>query len=330
MKAVITGASGLVGSNLAIQLLEEGHQVKCLKRKSSVIKHLNPFPIEWVDATLDNIESLSDAVAGSDVVFHCAAQISFKKYPTPEQISTNIDGTANVISAVKKAKSPRLIHCSSIVTRAISETGEPVTEKEAWNFGKFGLDDGYAVTKYKSEQLVLAAAKNGLDAVIVNPTYMFGPYDSKPSSGKMIIDVIQGKIPTLSTGYNNFVDVRNVCSGMILAWKKGKTGQCYILGNENFSYGDVILLIAKIAGVKAPSVKLPFTIARIFGLLGDLQEKITGKEPLVNSITVKYAYCKNYKFSTQKAIDQLGYRPTSLEKAIQDAIEWFRANKMLS
>lgn len=329
MKATITGASGLVGSNLAIELIKNGHQVQCTKRKGSIIKHLAEFPIEWVDADLSDQKALNQALLGSDVVFHCAAQISFKKHPTPEQIITNIDGTQNIINAVKEAKVPRLVHCSSVVARAISETGEPVTEEQPWNFDKFGLDDGYSVTKYKSEQMVIEATKKGLDAVIVNPTYMFGPYDPKPSSGKFIIDVIKRKLPTTSNGYNNFVDVRDVCKGMILAWQKGKTGQSYILGNENMSYHDAIHLIARVAGVEAPKLQLPKAFAIIFGLLGDIQEKITKREALVNSITVKYAYCKNYKFSSEKAIKELGYKPSPLEKAITDAIDWFGSQRML-
>lgn len=329
MRATITGASGLVGANLAIELIKLGHQVVCTKRRASNVKHLSSFPIEWVEADLSNQKALSQAMKGSNVVFHCAAQISFKKNPTQEMLDTNLSGTTNIINAVKEAKVPRFVHCSSVVARAISLTGEPVTEDQAWNFDKFGLDDSYSVTKYKSEQLVLEAVKNGLDAVIVNPTYMFGPYDSKPSSGKLIIDVIKGKIPTLSTGYNNFVDVRDVCRGMILAWQKGKTGQAYILGNQNLTYGDAIRLIARVAGVQAPKLELPKAIATIFGLIGDIQEKITKRDALINSITVKYAYCKNYKFSSGKAIKELGYSPSPLERAISDAINWFRAEKMI-
>jgi dihydroflavonol-4-reductase len=244
-------------------------------------------------------------------------------------LKTNVEGTHNIVKAVKEANVTRLIHCSSIVARAVSETDEPVTEKQAWNFDKFGLDDGYSVTKRMSEQIVLEAVKNGLDAVVVNPTYMFGPYDSKPSSGKLIIDVIKGKVPSMSDGFNNFVDVRDVCRGMILAWQKGKPGECYILGNENMTYRDIMLLIAKVAGVKPPKFVAPKLIASIFGVVGDIQEKLTKRDALVNSITVKYAYCKTYKFSSEKAIRELGYSTSSLEKTILDSIEWFRSQNML-
>lgn len=329
MKATITGASGLVGSNLVIELQKEGHQVRCTKRGSSKIDHLSQFPIEWVEADLSDIEALTAAFSGSDVVFHCAALVSFKPHKTPELIKNNIEGTGNVIAAVKRAGVKRLVHCSSVAAAAISENGQPVTEDQPWNFDKFGLADGYSSTKYEAQQLVLKAAASDIDAVVVNPAYMLGPYDSKPSSGKLIIDVIKEKVPGITDGFNNFVDVRDVCRGMIAAWQKGRRGEKYILGNQNLTYAEIFQLVARVAGVKAPSFRVPRPLAVLFGWMGDMQERITGREALVNTVAVRYGYCKDYRFSSEKAKRELGYNPGPLEKAIEDAIAWFRQNGML-
>ncbi len=345
MRAAITGATGLVGSNLALQLLEQGIAVRCTYRAKGVRKpsgslatsdvqseaptHLKGFPIEWVRAELDDPDSLKAAFLGCDVVFHCAAQISLLRRPTPPIIKANVDGTRNVISAVRAAGVERLVHCSSTVTCAISTDGIPVDETKPWNFADFGVDEAYSITKRQAEELVVAEAARGLSAVIVNPGYMFGPYDFKPSSGKMIIQVVQGKVPGTTSGNNNFVDVRDVCRGMIAAWQRGRRGERYILGNQNLSYGDVFRLIAQVAGVKPPRLAMPKALATPVGWLGDLAQAITGREALINSVSVRYGYLPGHIFSSEKAKRELGYAPGPLETAIRDAIAWFRRQHML-
>lgn len=329
MQAAITGATGLLGSNLAIQLLEKGHSVRCTYRGKSPPGHLREFAIEWVRADLDDPASLRQALAGCDVVFHCAALISFLRRPTPETIKTNVDGTRNVIEAVRHAGVKRLVHCSSVVTCAISTSGQPVDETLPWNFADFGVDEAYSITKRQAEELVVAEVGRGLDAVIVNPCYMLGPYDPKPSSGRMIIELIHGKVPGSPTGMNNFVDVRDVARGMIAAWQRGRTGERYILGNENLSYRDVFRLIARVAGVKPPLLTLPQALAKTVGWLGDAAQRITGREAMVNSVTVRYSYLSGYIYSSEKARRELGYEPGPLEPAIRDAIAWFRSRGML-
>ena len=329
MQAAITGATGLLGSNLAIQLLDKGHAVRCTYRGKSPPGHLREFAIEWVRGDLDDPESLQKAFTGCDVVFHCAALISFFRRPTPETIKTNVDGTRNVIEAVRKAGVKRLIHCSSVVTCAISTDGQPVDETKPWNFADFGVDEAYSVTKRHAEELVLAEVGRGLDAVIVNPCYMFGPYDPKPSSGRLIIELVHRKVPGCTTGMNNFVDVRDVARGMIAAWQRGRTGERYILGGQNLSYRDAFHIIARAAGVKPPAFTLPQALAQAAGWLGDATQRITGREAMVNSVTVRYSYLTGYIFSSDKARRELGYEPGPLEPAIRDAIAWFRSRGML-
>jgi dihydroflavonol-4-reductase len=329
MKATITGATGLVGSNLAIELLGQGHKVQCTRRATSKIDHLKEFPIEWVEADLNDESALGRAFNGSDVVFHCAAQVRIKRNATPDLIKNNVDGTRCVIDAIKRAKVPRLVHCSSVAAVAVSENGYPVTENNTWNFDKFGLNDGYAKTKYESQKLVLDASVRDIDAVIVNPCYMLGPYDSRPSSGKLIVDVARGQVPGYTDGVNNFVDVRDVCRGMIAAWRKGRRGEMYILGDQNLTYGEIMALIAKVAEVKPPPLRLPYAIASVVGWIGDLKETLTGRDALINSVTVKYGYCKGYLFSSEKAKRELGYKPGPLENGIRDAIKWFRKRGLI-
>jgi dihydroflavonol-4-reductase len=329
MQTVITGASGLLGGNLAITLLQSGHKVRATRRGQTQVAHLRAFPIEWVDADLAHPEALGQAFRGADAVFHCAAQVSIRKAVTPLMRTTNVEGTRHVLQAARAAGVGRLIHCSTVGAIGLSTDGKPCTEEARWNFAEHGMDDGYVTTKRQSQDLVEAAAADGLDAVIVNPTYMLGPYDIRPSSGKLIVDVARGKAPGYSLGINNFVDVRDVARGMLLAWEKGRRGEKYILGGENLTYKDIMERIAREAGVAPPSRQVPRWLGRLVGLFGDVQERLSNREPLLNSVTMGYAYCTIFQFSSQKAQAELGYRPGPLEPAIRDALRFFREQQMI-
>jgi len=328
MRVAITGASGLVGGNLATLLLGAGHAVRATKRGSSKVAHLSDVPIEWVPGDLDDAGPLTEAFRGCDVVFHCAAQVSVRPKPTPVLVKANVDGTRRVIEAVRAARVPRLVHCSTVAAVAVSENGEPSDETAAWNFDRYALGDGYAVTKHQAEGVVREAVRGGLDAVIVNPTFMFGPLDSKPSSGRLIVDVVRGKMPGRMPGMNNFVDVRDVARGMIAAAEKGKTGERYILGGENMSYAEVSDRIARMAGTRPLTWNVPRVLAAIPGWFGDVRAWLGG-EPLLTSVTIRYAYSPRFIFRSDKAKRELGYTTGPLDDAIRDAVAWFRATGRL-
>ncbi|MCP4806592.1 MAG: NAD-dependent epimerase/dehydratase family protein [Proteobacteria bacterium] len=327
MRVTLTGATGLVGANLAAALLEQGHTVRATKRSSSRTDHLADLDIEWTTAPLSDLDGLTAAFEGADAVFHCAAAVSIKAEVTPMLQSANIDGTKNVLEAVRKARVARLIHCSSTVAVGLSTDGSDCTEDAPWNFADFGLADGYATTKKQSEELVWAA--KDIDAVAVCPGFMFGPYDVRPSSGGMILEVCRNAVPGYSSGVNNFVDVRDVVDGMILAWEKGKRGERYILGGENLTYGEVFARISAVAGTKPITMGVPKWIATVPALWGDLTEMVTGKEPLLNSNSVNWGYAPGFRFSSEKARRELGYTTRPLDEGISSAITWFREHDMV-
>lgn len=327
MLAVITGATGLLGGNLAIELLGQGHRVRATRRATSLADHLDAFDIEWVPGTLDDEASLTAAFDGADVVFHCAAQVSVRATVTPSLEATNVDGTRTVLGAVRAAGARRLVHCSSTAAIGVSEDGAPCTEDSPFNMREHGLGDGYVLTKRASEDLVRAASD--LDAVVVNPTFLLGPYDRKPSSGSLIIDVARRRTPGYTDGGNNFVDVRDVARGMVRAAEDGARGERYILGGLNLSYRDVFARIAAAAGTRPPDRRLPRWVAGLAGRVGDLGEWISGREGLINSNTIRWGYCSTFQFSSEKAQRELGYSISPLDIALADAVAWFRANGML-
>ncbi len=323
----ITGASGLLGGNLAAEAIAAGHRVIATKRNGTHVKHLADLPIEWRDADLSSADALARAFDGADVVFHCAAAVSVKRDVTREMRETNVTGTLNVIDACVRAGVKRLVHTSSVVAIGLTTNGVPCDETAMWNFDTEGLLDGYAITKHEAEQLV-HAARDRIDAVIVNPTYMFGPRDARPSSGKLIVKIVKRQVPGWTEGYNNFVDVRDVARGMLAAWQKGRRGERYILGGHDMTYRACFETIARVAGVKPPRFRIPIPIAKLVGRAGDLIEA-RGREPVVNSTQIRYAYTDKFRFASRKAADELGYTYAPLEPAIADALGWFRANGLV-
>ncbi len=326
-RVVITGASGLLGGNLAAELRAQGHDVIATRRAGTRIAHLDDLKLAWVEAELGSSEGLRRAFDGADAVFHCAAAVSVKREVTAEMTAANVTGTANVVEAAIAAGVPRLVHASSVVAVGLSTDGRPCDETAAWNFDAEGLVDAYAITKRRAEDVV-RAARERLDAVIVNPTYMFGPRDARPSSGKLIVDVVRRRVPGWTPGYNNFVDVRDVARGMIAAWRRGRRGERYILDGHELTYRDVMREIARVAGVAPPRLGVPRPVAWLVGKWGDLVER-RGKEPVVNSTQIRYAYTDRFRFRGDKARAELGYEVGPLEPAIRDAIAWFRAHGML-
>ncbi|MCC7536953.1 MAG: NAD-dependent epimerase/dehydratase family protein [Deltaproteobacteria bacterium] len=328
MRMAITGASGLVGGNLAALLVGDGHDVTCTKRPGSRVAHLGHLAVRWTDAELADVSALASAFEGAQVVFHCAAAVGIAPTVTKELEETNVVGTRHVIDAVRRAGVRRLVHCSTTAAVGLSVDGADVDETARWNFAELGLADGYAITKRDAEDVVRGAVRDGLDAVIVNPTYMFGPYDARPSSGKMLIDVVRRQMSGGTPGVNNFVDVRDVVRGMWAAAEKGRTGERYILGGENWTYFEAFTRIARTAGVRPPRFVVPWPVAATVGKIGDLG-RVMGRDTIVHSLSVKWAYCTRFRFTSRKAETELGYRHGPPEEGIRAALEWFRANGML-
>lgn len=328
MQTAITGASGLVGGNLAAALRQAGHEVVATRRPSSKVGHLDDLDLRWVDADLSSTEALARAFDGAEVVFHCAAAVSVRRVPPPWMVDANVTGTQRVIDACRQAGVRRLVHCSSTVAVGVSEDDRPIDETAPWNLPAHGLDDAYAVTKHDSEQLVHAAVREGLDAVIVNPGYMFGPRDVRPSSGRLILEVVHGRIPGMTTGSNCFVDVRDVATSMVAAAERGRRGERYILGGTNLSYVEVFGLIAQVAGVRPPRFTLPRGLAMAAGLLGDLHEALSDGEPFLNRSTVAWGYEPGFRFDSAKARAELGHRARPVEEGVRAALDWFAAHGM--
>jgi dihydroflavonol-4-reductase len=346
----LTGCSGLLGSNLLLALVDEGHHVRATFRSEGSIAHLRESlgergerggrsaQVTFIRADLDDVTALTNAFSsdgsgdgdGVEVVFHVAAMVSILRDVTPALVRANIDGTRNVVAAVRAAGVRRLVHTSSTVCIGLAASPDAdADETTTWNLREAGLADGYAVTKKDAEDLVLRAARGGdgsapVDAVVVNPGYLFGPHDQRPSSGKLLLDFAGGRIPGVTPGVNNFVDVRDVARGMIAAWRQGHRGERYILGGHNLSYRALFARVGAQIGQRPPRLPIPRSLGRALGRLGDLQATVTGREPLLTSAAIAWSFCDRFRVSSAKAQAELGYTISPIEGAVDAALADFR------
>lgn len=323
---LVTGATGLVGGNLVRALRAHGRRVRVLVRTPPALAELDG--VERVTGDVTDPASLVGACEGVEHVYHCAALVSMWPRLAEAMWRVNVDGTDHVVAACRRTGVRRLIHCSSVDAIGLPEGDAPSTETTPWNWDRLGLDNAYARTKWESQQRVLAAAANGFDAVVVAPTYMFGAWDRRPSSGRMILEVAAGKAIGWTTGGNNFVDVEDVVEAMVVAAARGGRGETYILGNENRTYREIFGEIAAVLGVRGPRVAIPYPLARVGGWLGDLAGALSGREPAVNTITARMGYVRHY-YDPTKARAALGMRAAPIAVAIERAVRWFRDAGML-
>ena len=315
---LVTGASGFVGWHVARLLLERGHQVRALVRPSSAIPDLD---VERVTGDLRDPASLARAASGCGLVFHVAADYRLWSKNPHELYQSNVDGTRNTLSAAKAAGVERLVYtstvgCIGIPPGGIGDENQPISLHD--------MAGAYKRSKFLAERVALDFARDGFPVVIVNPTAPMGDHDFKPTpTGQIVRDFLSGAMPAyIDTGLN-VVNVRDVALGHLLACEKGKVGERYILGSENLTLSQILEELARITGRKAPTIKLPYSVAWTAGIITTAWAQLTGVPPRVPLEAVRMAKKKMW-VSHEKAARELGYSPCPAASALSDAATWFK------
>ncbi len=327
MKAFVTGPDGLLGSNLVGRLLERGIEVRALVFEGSASTTLDGLDIEKVHGNILDAASVAEAIAGCDAAFHVAASTAM--WPPRAKIITkiNVEGTRNVLAAARNAGIKKLVHVGSASSFGYGTKENPGTEETPYKYTDVGL--AYYDSKLEAQRIVLRSAEAGeIDAVVVNPTFMFGPSDFTPSSGRMILKAVKLQPPAYPSGGRNFVHVRDVADAMINALDKGRTGECYILGNKNLSMKEIFEIISDIAGTRPPKVKIPDDIMMLAGTIGSLAGLVTRKDP---GLSIELGRCSSIGsyYSAAKAVRELDMPRTPVETAIEDSYRWLKDNGYL-
>lgn len=327
MKILVTGADGLLGSNLVRELLSREYTVRAFVQPGRQQKTLEGLSIEKFQGDLLNPKDVIEAGATCNAIIHCAASTSV--WPTRNEIinKVNIEGTKNIIESVKQNKIQRLVYIGTANSFGFGSKANPGVEGNAYKSARYELD--YMDSKYKAQQLILNEVKeNKLPALIVNPTFMFGPYDSNPSSGAMIVALYKGKVPGYTSGGRNYVCAKDAAVAIANALTKGRIGECYILGNQNLSYKEAFNKIASTIGVKPPAIPIPSVFAKLYGMIGSLIGNLSGKTPAISYPLSRIA-CDEHYFSAAKAVKELELPQTPIEVGINECFEWLKENGYL-
>jgi dihydroflavonol-4-reductase len=318
MLTFVTGATGLVGNNVVRLLLERGRQVRVLERETSDRRPLAQLDVEIVRGDVRDPQSVRRACRGADCVVHAAAKVHIGWTGLEEQLAVNVEGTRNVVAACLETGA-RLVHVSTVDTMGCGSRAAPADEETPV--------DGhvlcpYVTTKREAERIVLDQAQRGLNAVVVNPAFMLGPWDWKPSSGRMLLAVARGQARFAPPGGNDFCDVREVAAGILAAAERGALGRRYILGGESLSYLEAWRLFAQVTGGPPPIKRIRKWLTYSIGALGSAWGRVAGREPEINSAAAAISTLEHH-FSCARAVQELGYRVNPARGAAEAAWAWF-------
>jgi dihydroflavonol-4-reductase len=318
---VVTGSTGHIG-NVLIRELIAGHQkVRAVVLPGEDIAPLKNLDIEVVEADVRDFDSLSKAFKGAECVFHLAGIISILPGKKKLLEDVNIKGTRNVAEACLENGVGRLVYTSSIHALKEPPHGTVITESQPYD--PISVIGDYARSKAQATLEVLKAVRKGLDAVIVCPTGVIGPYDFKGSEmGEMVHSFLKQKLKISVGGAYDFVDVRDVAGGLLLAAAKGRRGEGYILSGERITIRQLMSLLEKISGTRAPAFQIPRQLARFFGVLATPYYVLTGTKPLFTAYSIDVLN-SNSVVSSAKARQELGYTARSIKDSITDMVSWF-------
>jgi dihydroflavonol-4-reductase len=326
MLVALTGASGHIGGNLVRALLEAGHKVRALARTDT--RAIDGLDVEVVPGDVLDLDSLLQAFVGADVVHHLAGRISITGDPDGMVERINVEGVDNVIRACADANVGRLVHYGTLHSYDPDPPGEIIDETRA--LARHGHGTAYDITKAQGQQRVLAAAADGLDAVVAVPAAVLGPHDHKPSrAGEMLLDLARGTMPALVDGGFNWVDARDVALGGMAAADRGRRGEAYFLCGRWASLAELAGLVHQARPeVRCPPVA-PMSLARVWAPVSSAFAQLRGGRPRFTSEAL-LALRGHRKVSHKKAAIDLGYTPRPLEDTVRDSLVWFTQAGLLA
>jgi dihydroflavonol-4-reductase len=325
MTVVVTGAGGHVGANLVRALVAQKRPTRCLVHVHN--QGLTGLGVELVEGDVRDPDSLLRAFAGAEVVYHLAACISLAMGDWPQLEAVNVTGTRNVVEACRRAGVRRLVHFSSIHALEQEPLTTPVDESRP--LVKSRRCPPYDRSKAAGEKEVRLAIENGLDAVIIYPTAIIGPNDYQLSFfGEALLLMARHRLPTLVTSGFDWVDVRDVVAGAMLAEKNAPAGTRYLLSGHWVSMCDIAAIMAEITGVPAPRLVCPLWLARLGVPFVGIASRLNGQRPLYTGASLR-ALRSNRHISHDRATRELGYQPRLFRETLVDTLRWYEENGQL-
>jgi dihydroflavonol-4-reductase len=321
-RAFLTGGTGFVGANLARLLLADGWSVRALARAGSDRRNLAGLPLEIVEGDLRD-DDLAAKIGAVDALFHVAAHYSLYRADRDALMRSNVDGTRTVLAAARRAGVGRTVYTSSVAAIGVRHDAPA---DETFQSAPDRLIGAYKRSKFYAEREAVAAARNGQDVVIVNPTTPIGPWDRKPTpTGEIFVRFLNGGMWAMIDTGLNFVDVADVARGHVQAYDKGRSGERYILGGENLPLRTLLQRVGAIAGRRPPRLSVPLWLPLAVAWSEERILARFGRTPTVPIDGVKMSGESMY-YDTSKARSDLGFSPGPIDGAIRAAITWFADN----
>jgi len=321
VKALVTGATGFVGSAVTRRLLRDGNDVSVLVRATSDRRNLQGLDVRVVEGDLTQPNSLRQACDGCDALFHVAADYRLWTREPEQLYRANVEGTRALLEAALQTGVSRIVYTSSVATLGIPKNGS--AGNETTPVALSDMVGHYKRSKFLAEEIARAFAAEGLPIVIVNPSTPLGPRDIKPTpTGRIVRDALAGRLPAYVDTGLNIVHVDDVAEGHLLAFQRGKVGERYILGGFDMTLRDMLFEIADMAGRPPPKWRLPHALVMPVAYAAEAWAAWTGVNPIATVEEVRMSK-KRMFFSSAKAERELGYAPRPARQALEDAVQWF-------
>lgn len=325
MRVLVTGASGHLGANLVRHLIGRGAEVRALQHHAH--QALEGLDIEICKGDITDSASIKPAFRNIDAVFHLAASISIHSNDYEQLERINVAGTRNVVNHCLDAGVSRLVHFSSIHATGTGALDERLSKDSIDTL--ISRYPAYDRSKAMSEFEIYSGLEKGLDAVIIRPTAVLGPYDFQPSYlGRAILKLVNRKMPALVSGGYDWVDARDVVLGTVAAHQQAKPGSCYLLSGHRATFCELAGLIEDITAIARPRLTCPRWLASCGAPLLNAGDRLRGKEPLFTAVSIK-AMGEKREISCRKASEELGYQPRHLKTTLADTLEWFQQHGMI-
>jgi dihydroflavonol-4-reductase len=310
---------------VARELVRAGREVRLLVRPTADRRNVRGLPVEIYHGDVRDLDSLRRATMGCAQVYHVAALYKLWVRYKKEIYESNVTGTENILKVAQECGVEKIVYTSSVATLGLPDNGTPGNEETP-----VSLDDmigHYKRSKFLAEQVALRYAAQGVPIIIVNPSTPVGIGDLKPTpTGKLLVDFLNGRMPGYVDTGLNLVDVEDVARGHLLAAEKGRLGEKYILGHENLTLQQILLLLAELTGRSVPRFKVPYALALGVAYLdASLARLIPGREPFAPPVGVKLSK-KRMFFDPSKAVQELGWTQTPIGEALRKAVQWFVEN----
>lgn len=321
---LVTGGTGHIGNVLVRKLISHGQEVRVITLPGDDLTPISGLNLDTVEGDITDFESLQSAFDDVDIVFHLAGIISIMPGLDELLYRVNVKGTCNIVESCLKNGVKRLIYTSSV--HALSEPPHGTQIDESCSFEPESSRGSYDRTKAQASLEVLEGVKKGLDAVIVCPSGIIGPYDYKISQmGQLFLNYMNGDMKAYTEGAYDFVDVRDVAQGLILTCRKGRTGESYILSGEKITVNELMDTLEELTGVRRPWLKIPHWLAHAAGKIAPLYYRNRKTKSLFTSYSTE-VLVSNCNMNNNKAKEELGYVPRPIKESIRDSVEWFKEN----